>query len=232
MPSSVQRLTAQSVSSRYFLALVMSLLIFAVSACAATPQPQSNAAGSSTSTSSSETASAETTSETRFESVDPLSPTQALPPVMLTIPTAQLETAVEPMGWTVAEVEGKRTTKWIVPESAAGWHVNSVGVGANGNLILSGHQVQGDAVFAPLSLGDVVAGQEVLVEDEEGVVFVYQIVDVSEPIPASGASEAEMAQAMGFLAQTDEALLTLITGWPDFTTTHRIFAQAELLGVQ
>jgi hypothetical protein len=226
MPSSFQRLTAQSISSRYFLLVLMSLLIFAVSGCSATPQQ--DAAESSTS----ETATSQTTTETPFEGVDPLSPAQALPPVMLTIPTAQLETAVEPMGWAVADVEGERTTKWIVPESAAGWHVNSVGVGASGNLLISGHQVQGDAVFAPLSLGDVVTGHEILVEDEEGVVFVYKIVDVSEPIPASRATEAEMAQAMDYLAQTDEALLTLITGWPDFTTTHRIFAQAELLGVQ
>ena len=228
MPSTYQRLTHQGVSSRYFLLVLMSLLIFAVSGCAATPQP--DAAEPSTP----ETTTAQTTTETEtpFDSVDPLSPDQALPPVLLTIPTAQLETIVEPMGWTVAEVEGERTTQWIVPESAAGWHVNSVGVGALGNLIISGHQVQVDAVFAPLSLGDVAAGQDILVEDEEGVVFIYKIVDVSEPIPASGASEADIAQAMDYLNQTDDALLTLITGWPDFTTTHRIFAQAKLLGVQ
>jgi sortase (surface protein transpeptidase) len=136
------------------------------------------------------------------------------------------------MGWTVTESDGQRTTKWIVPESAAGWHVNSVGAGAAGNLILSGHQVQGDAVFAPLSLGDIAVGQEILIEDEEGVLFVYQIVDVSEPIPATGATEAEVAQALEYLAPTDGATLTMITGWPDFTTTHRVFARAELLGVQ
>ena len=224
MRFSFQKLTAQRISGRYFLLLSLSLLVFAASACASSSQPSLETTGSSTSGA----ASADTTSETRT----PVTSLDPLPPVRLSIPEAQLETTVEPMGWDVVEVEGERTTKWIVPESAAGWHVNSAGVGANGNLILSGHQVQGDAVFAPLSLGDVIPGQEVLVEDEAGAVFIYQIVDVSEPIPASGATEAEMAQAMDYLEQTDEARLTLITGWPDFTTTHRIFARADLIGIQ
>ena len=182
----------------------------------------------------SETADGRATSESEmsFEGIDPLSADQALPPVRLSIPDIQLEATVEPMGWSVEEVDGERITKWIVPEDAIGWHVNSAGAGASGNLILSGHQVRGAAVLAPLSLGDIVVGQEVLVEDEEGVVFVYRVIDISEPIPASGASEDEMEQAMSYLNQTNEGVLTLITGWPDFTTTHRIFAQAELLGVE
>lgn len=163
--------------------------------------------------------------------VEPLSLEQAVPPVGLSIPAIELETVVEPMGWSVAEENGQRTTKWIVPEAAAGWHVNSAGAGASGNTILSGHQIQGDAIFAPIALGEVVVGQQVLVEDEEGVVFVYEIVDISEPIPVSGASAAEEEAALAFVSDDGEAVLTLITGWPDFTTTHRVFVRAALSGV-
>lgn len=236
MFSSLPTFIAKNGATRVFSLLLMLLLVFAFSACTATTQtlPDATEDPASEEATTEEAASDEMTSdmESAVESIDPLTLDQALAPVALSIPSIQMETAIEPMGWTVVEADGERTTKWIVPESAAGWHVNSAGAGAAGNLILSGHQVQGDAVFAPLSLGDVAAGQEILVEDEENVVFVYQIVDVSKPIPASGASEAEMAQAMDYLAQTDDALLTLITGWPDFTTTHRMFARAELLGVQ
>lgn len=163
--------------------------------------------------------------------VEPLSLQQAVPPVRLSIPAIELETVVEPMGWSVAEEDGQRTTKWIVPETAAGWHVNSAGAGASGNTILSGHQIQGDAIFAPIALGEVAEGQQVMVEDEEGVVFVYEVVDVSEPIPVNGASAAEEETALAFVSDDGEALLTLITGWPDFTTTHRVFVQAALSGV-
>lgn len=216
--------------SMYYTLLLMSLLLFVLGACTPIAQTLPETTEAPTSEPIGEETAAEV--ETSFESIDPLSADQALAPVALSIPAVGLETPVESMGWTVTESDGQRTTKWIVPETAAGWHVNSAGAGAAGNLILSGHQVQGNAVFAPLSLGDVAAGQDVLIEDEEGVLFVYQIVDVSEPIPATGASEAEIAQAMDYLAPTDGAALTLITGWPDFTTTHRVFARAELLGVQ
>ena len=163
--------------------------------------------------------------------VEPLSLEQAVPPVGLSIPEIELAAVVEPMGWSVAEENGQRTTKWIVPDAAVGWHVNSAGAGAGGNTILSGHQIQGDAIFAPIALGEVAVGQQVLVEDEEGVVFVYEVVDVSEPIPVNGASAAEEEAALAFVSDDGEAVLTLITGWPDFTTTHRVFVQGVLSGV-
>ena len=230
MPSFSPSLTTAKLPNRLLPIVLSALLMFVVSACGSAPTEAVDGSGSAASEASS--SDAISASGTPFEGIDPLSADQALLPVMLSIPDIQLEATVEPMGWSVEEVDGERLTKWIVPDNAVGWHVNSAGAGASGNLILSGHQVRGEALLAPLSLGDVVVGQEILVEDEEGVVFVYQITDISEPIPASGASEDEMEQAMSYLNQTDEAVLTLITGWPDFTTTHRIFAQAELLGVE
>jgi sortase (surface protein transpeptidase) len=136
------------------------------------------------------------------------------------------------MGWTVEEVDGQRTTRWAVPEDAAGWHLTSAGVGGAGRIVISGHQAMGAAPFAPLALGQLQSGQTLLLTDSEGAVFVYHIIEVSDPIPLTGASTADDAQAASYLEPTSEPLLTLITGWPDFTTTHRIFAVAELAGVQ
>jgi sortase (surface protein transpeptidase) len=205
--------------------------VLALLAGACAPAPQNSAPDSTT---EAETVPAEANSTAMADNViaiDPLSPEQAVPPVNLSIAAIDLTTAVEPMGWEVTEMDGLRTTKWIVPEAAAGWHVNSAGAGGDGNVILSGHQLQGEAVFAPISLGEVVVGQQVLLEDEEGVTFVYEVVDVSEPIPVSGAGSAEEEAALAYVSDDGEALLTLITGWPDFTTTHRVFVQAALAGV-
>ena len=163
--------------------------------------------------------------------VDPLPLEQASAPVRLEIPALNLAMPVEAMTWTIATVEGERTTKWIVPDEALGWHVNSAGAGGAGNTILSGHQAQGAALLAPLALEEVVPGQEILLTDEEGVTFVYQVRAISKPIPINGASEAEVAEATAYVTPGETAQLTLVTGWPDFTTTHRLFAQADFLGV-
>lgn len=153
-----------------------------------------------------------------------------LPPARIAIPAVGLDAPIEPMGWAVVEEDGVLTTAWVLPENAAGWHVNSAGAGGAGNLVLSGSQVTGAAVFAPLALGDVQPGQDVLVTDSGGSVYTYRIARVSEPLPILGASSAEQAEAAAFSAPTETPQLTLITGWPDFTSTHRVFAVAELVG--
>jgi len=154
----------------------------------------------------------------------------AVIPVTLRIPDLALELPITEMGWVVTEANGQRTTEWIVPVETVGWHVNSAGAGGNGNTILSGHQATGSAVFAPLALGDIVVGQELQLVDAAGNVFVYTVNEISEPIAIVGATEEDNALAQTYVAPTDTAQLTLVTGWPDFTTTHRIFAVAEYVG--
>ena len=100
---------------------------------------------------------------------------------------------------------------------------------AAGNTVLAGHQAAGAAVFAPLALGEVEAGQEIVLTDAAGATFTYRVVAVSEPIPLLGATADEIAAATAYMAPTDDARLTLVTGWPAATTTHRIFAVAELV---
>ncbi len=167
---------------------------------------------------------------TSVEEPTPVAEEPALVPVALRIPDLALELPITEMGWVVTEANGQRITEWIVPVETIGWHVNSAGAGANGNTVLSGHQTTGAAVFAPLALGDIVVGQELQLVDEAGNVFVYTVNEISEPIAIVGATEEDNALAQTYIAPTDTAQLTLVTGWPDFTTTHRIFAVAEYVG--
>ncbi len=97
-------------------------------------------------------------------------------------------------------------------------------------MLISGRQADGAAVFAPLALGSVTSGQEIWLSDQDGVTFVYQVSEVSEPIPITGATDEEIERAAAYQEQSDTAKLTLITGWPDFTTTHRVFVVADFLG--
>ena len=167
-----------------------------------------------------------------IEALAPLPGPQSLPPVHLAIPAIGLDAPVTTMGWEVTTINDEQTTHWVVPTESIGWHVNSAGAGAAGRVVLSGHQVAGSAPLALLAQGAVEPGQEILLTDEAGVVFVYRVVEVTDPIPLTGASAEEEAQAESYAAPSDQALLTLITGWPDFTTTHRVFAVAELVGLQ
>lgn len=151
------------------------------------------------------------------------------PPVEIEFPALSLVIPVTPMGWESTEVDGQTTTRWVVPDDAAGWALNSAHAGDAGNVVIAGHQARGKAVFAPVSLGEVEVGQEIVLADETGNTFTYRVVELSEPIPLVGATDDELAQAAAYVAPTTEARLTLITGWPTATTTHRVFLVAELV---
>lgn len=151
-------------------------------------------------------------------------------PILLTVPELALEIPIEPMGWEVTTRAGQRTTRWVVPEESAGWALNSAGAGENGNTVVAGHQSRGAAVFAPIALGDLVVGQMVDLTGADGAVFAYRVVAVSDPIPVIGATDEENTQSAAYLAPTNQGQLTLVTGWPVDTTTHRVFVVAELVG--
>jgi sortase (surface protein transpeptidase) len=155
-------------------------------------------------------------------------PAVGSPPVQLQIPALAIDVPVVPMTWDVTVVDGERTTRWVTPEAAAGWAVNSAGVGALGNVVIAGHQARGAAVFEAIASGELEVGQQILLTDEAGFTAFYQVATISEPIPLIGASEEERALAAAYMAPTTDARLTLITGWPSATTTHRIFVVAVL----
>lgn len=156
--------------------------------------------------------------------------TEALSPVALRIPALDLELPITTMGWVVTEVDGQRTTTWVVPTDTVGWHANSAGAGGAGNTILSGYQATGAALLAPLALGDITVDQEIELTDTAGNVFRYRVTEVSDPIPLLGATEEDNTLMRSYLQPSELPILTLMTGWPDFTTTHRIFAVADYVG--
>ena len=166
-----------------------------------------------------------------IQSTEPLAADKANAPAQLAIPAIGLNVVVSPMGWRVTESSGARATVWVLPDAGVGWQPNSARAGSVGNVIISGHQLLGDASFAPLALGDVAVGAEILLTDSEGRTFVYRVTSVSQPQPISTASSEELALAAQYTAQGDTATLTLITGWPDFSSTHRLFVSAEFVGV-
>lgn len=177
------------------------------------------------------TPAANNTTSSTVAPLEPLDLDQSQPPVRLQIPEIGLDLPVTEMGWQVTMINNRRTTTWVVPEETLGWHANSAGAGAAGNMVISGRQVGDSAPMLPLAVGNIAVGQEVRVTDADGLVFIYRITEVSDPIASVGASEADQARAAAYFGPSDDAQLTLATGWPEFTTTHRIFAVGEFEGV-
>lgn len=218
LPKTAERKTA------LHLWAVVALLAIVLTAC------QTSVGNASTAPAESEAAAMPASAESGVLPMDPLAADQSAPPARLEIPDLNLDVDVVPMGWQIVTVDGERTTMWAPPEEQAGWHVNSAHAGALGNVLISGRQADGAAVFAPLALGSVTSGQEIWLSDQDGVTFVYQVSEVSEPIPITGATDEEIERAAAYQEQSNTAKLTLITGWPDFTTTHRVFVVADFLG--
>ncbi len=217
--------------------LICSLLL--VAACTVEPVPASNTAAPTIEVTAPVPAAPKTTVEatasvatTVVATTVPTSAQVAAPPVSLRIAEIEMEVEISPLTWRVSEVEGKRTTIWVLPSEGAGWHPNSAGVGAVGNMIISGNQLLGDAAFAPIALGDVEVGQEIEVTDSNGNVFVYTVINVTEPLPLTNNLQEEESLAETYLGQGNQSLLTLVTGWPDFSSTARVIVIAELTAAE
>lgn len=151
-------------------------------------------------------------------------------PVTIAIPALDLRAPVVPMGWELILDHGKTTTRWLVPTDAVGWAVNSAGAGEPGNVIIVGHQALGEALFRPLALGEIEPGQEIDLLAANGKRYSYKVSVESAPLPAIGATADEKARAAAYVEQGNTPKLTLITGWPADTSTHRVFVVADLVG--
>ncbi|MCE7987390.1 MAG: class F sortase [Caldilinea sp. CFX5] len=217
--------TQAAAGKGYRLTLGSILLLLVSAACqtaAATPTPLALPTATTA-------AVAEQPPAVTVQSNEVITPEAAGIPVRLTAPTLNFAVAVEPMSWQVSEVEGQRQAVWQVPAASAGWHINSARPGTAGNVVISGNHLVGAAVFAPLARGEITVDTQLVVNDDQGRSFLYQVREVAQPIPVNG-SAAEKELAMSYIAPSAQAQLTLVTGWPDFSDTHYLFVRAEFVG--
>lgn len=148
------------------------------------------------------------------------------PPVRLRIPALGLDTPVVTMGWhVVADAEGLRS-EWDLVDDAAGHHLDSVYPGEAGNVVLSGHNNIGGAVFRSVGvIGEPgVAfglGDAMILVDEAGREFTYRV-NGWHRFPEANMSLARRQENARYMAPTEDARLTLITCWPPTSNTHRV----------
>jgi LPXTG-site transpeptidase (sortase) family protein len=146
-------------------------------------------------------------------------------PQRLVAPAIQLDTVVQPMGWSLKpESDGALVSRWDTVDYAAGWHINSAMPGTQGNAVFSGHNNIGGAVFRNLDKlkpGDAI---EVWVDDEQPVTY---LVDEVTIVQETFASAEQRVRNAAMIAPTVDERLTLVSCWPAESNTHRVFVVAR-----
>jgi sortase A len=130
------------------------------------------------------------------------------------------------MGWGHAvDADGNVISRWDDIHFAAGWLKNSAQPGAQGNVVLSGHNNIYGAVFR--DLWRLKTGAEILVQSNDEQ-FTY-VVDTVRISPEWNASAEQQASTASYIQQTTDHRLTLVSCWPPNSNTHRVFVEAHLV---
>lgn len=156
-------------------------------------------------------------------------PIPQLIPERLVIEAIGVNAAVVPVGEREVEYLGETYRQWNAPRSSdLGWHDTSALLGSPGNTVINGHSNgYGDAFkdLADLKNGDII---EVYAENYR---YTYTVANVLilkerwEPI------EIRMENAQ-WINQSEDERLTLISCWPNNSSTHRLVVVAIPLGVE
>ncbi len=168
--------------------------------------------------------------------------TSSIDPVRMTIPDLKIDAAVVPMGWKVVQTPSGPVTQWMIPEAAAGHHINSAGIGEPGNLVISGHNNIYGQVFKPISLAwdndtrvkvdnftdksDILNGRTIELFDAQGKQYSYTITGFYR-LKDTGVSQAQRIANGKYILPTEDERLTIVTCWPPTNNTHRLIVIAE-----
>jgi sortase A len=145
------------------------------------------------------------------------------PPARIIAPAINLDAPVGVTTWTVQSQNGDQFSQWVIPEDAAGWHVNSALPGHGSNVVLSGHHNLGAEVFryvVDLKPGDAVTLRA------DGRDYPYFVTD-RFIVPERDAPEEQRRQNAQWIMATVDERLTLVTCWPYNDNSHRVIVIAK-----
>lgn len=151
------------------------------------------------------------------QTVPPATPTPAVyVPVHITIPKINVNSRI-------VEITPRSDGEWATAAYAVGYHKGTGLVGEADNVILSGHNNYQGEVFKRLD--ELRVGDLILLYAGEHE-YHYRVVDTAI-IRWTGATEEEKRRHIQFLLPTTEPTLTLISCWPYWFYTHRIYIVAK-----
>lgn len=161
----------------------------------------------------------------------PQIPDESIPqliPERLIIESIGVDASVVPIGEREVEYLGETYRQWNAPRSSdLGWHNTSALLGSPGNTVINGHSNgYGDAFkdLADLKNGDIIELHAEIFRYTYAVANVLILKERWEPI------EIRMENAQWINSSEDERL-TLISCWPNNSSTHRLIVVAIPIGV-
>ena len=148
-------------------------------------------------------------------------------PTRIIASAIDLNSSVTQMGWALKEdAEGNLFSDWMVPEFAAGWHINSTLPGHGGNTVLSAHHNIGAEVFR--NLIDLEAGDHVAIE--AGPIRYEYTVEEKYIVKEEGVSAQVQKANYRYIEPTTDERLTLVSCWPYESNSHRVIIIARPVG--
>lgn len=144
-------------------------------------------------------------------------------PDRIIVPTINLDSSVEKVGWSVIEHNGVPISTWVIPENTVGWHLNSALPGHRGNVVLSGHHNLGGEVFR--NLVDLKSGDRIILRADDRD-YHYAVTD-HFIVLERGASDEQRHQNAQWIMPTVDERITMITCWPYVDNSHRLIVVAK-----
>lgn len=143
------------------------------------------------------------------------------------IPILNVDAPILEMGWKDTLLDGKLVTDWDVPLNEVGWSLNSANPGERGNVVMAGHNNLGTAVFKKLYT--LKEGNEITVTNAAGTSFLYRVA-LSYIVAERDVPMAKRVENAKVMQPTNDARLTLISCWPEWSNSHRAIVIARLVG--
>lgn len=145
----------------------------------------------------------------------------------IAIPTLGVDAVVVEMGWQEVMLNGQLVTDWVVPLNEVGWSLSSVNPGERGNVVMAGHNNLGTAVFKKLYT--LKKGDEIRVTNITGATFLYRVA-LSYVVAERDAPMEKRLENARVMLPTEDARLTLISCWPEWSNSHRAIVIARFVG--
>jgi LPXTG-site transpeptidase (sortase) family protein len=152
----------------------------------------------------------------------PVAPAVSAPNHILA-PAIGLEGDVVTATWKILEDSNPQTSVWVVPDNAAGWHINSGLPGHGTNIVISGHHNTGTEIFR--NLINLQLDDQIILE-ADGRPYFYVVTD-RFILPERNISDEQRKQNAQWIKPTANERITLITCWPYNDNSHRLLIIAK-----
>jgi LPXTG-site transpeptidase (sortase) family protein len=132
---------------------------------------------------------------------------------------------VEPVGPGKVLDAATSTVEWATPDRrTAGWHTNSGRIGEGRNIVLNGHNNIFGAVFRKLYT--LKPGDRIRLGAGDHI-ETYQVEDVVRVAERSLTVAERALSASPYINPADDDRLTLVSCWPEWSNTHRVYVLAR-----